>query len=138
MLERATVRDLKLEQRIEPGQGKPSSQRTGLSDILRNLGIDKSGVPSPKKGIDLITRLQTAIYQDITTCANESREILKRQLGYYRYADQRSYQVMLQSLILENQKTQGQMENGGSLFQGISSAIDRPPKDTSPKPGKRK
>jgi hypothetical protein len=140
LMERRTVRDLKLEQGIRLNQGKSTSQKKGIGGILSNLEIDKSVVASPKKGATLISRLENAIVQDITISANESREILKRQLGYYRYADQKAFQDMFQSLR-ESRATSDdseQLENA-SLFHGISVEIDKSPRDqTEWKSGKKK
>jgi hypothetical protein len=139
LMENITVRDLKLDQQLHLNQGKPA-QKTGMDQILSSLGIEKYLIASSKKGADSISRLENAIRQDIKICANESREILKRQLGYYRYADLRAYHLMVESMTLEIKASlndSGQMENG-SLFKGISVEIDKLTRDALGKSGKRR
>lgn len=138
LLESTTVLDLKLERSIHQGQRTPNSHNTGLGDILQKLGIDKSTIPSPKKGGNSISGLENAILQDITICANESREILKRRLGYYRYAEQRTYNDMVQRMTEENMSTSNDSEQMDNLFQGISAEIDQLSKDGPGKAGKKR
>jgi hypothetical protein len=140
-IKRRTVRDLKLEQGIRLNQGKSTYQKKCIGGILNNLGIEKSVVTSPTKGATLISRLENAIVQDITISANESRGILKRQLGYYRYADWKAFQNMFQSLSLESKASSNDSEKleNASPFHGISVDIDKPPKNqTEWKSGKKK
>lgn len=45
----------------------------------------------------MLLRLADAIVNDIEIVANESRETLKRQLGFYHYADKRAYNAMIRN-----------------------------------------
>ncbi|OKL57446.1 hypothetical protein UA08_07166 [Talaromyces atroroseus] len=106
-LDSALAKDLDLGERITQIRGKTLNENLKdqeIRQILSRLGFDKDVSLEPNEQRAMLLPLVDAITSDIETVANESRETLKRQLGYYKYADKRAYNAItrnLSSLSLE-------------------------------------
>lgn len=99
-LDIAMTKDVELRKRLGSDPKKlPASdaQNAVIREILARLGIN-SGVSRTKKFQACLNKLIDSIMRDIDNIANESRETMKRQLGFYYYCDERSYHRMVARL----------------------------------------
>ncbi|KAH8696522.1 hypothetical protein BGW36DRAFT_258084, partial [Talaromyces proteolyticus] len=97
-MDRAMVKDLQLEHRIHQHGKGVTTHSPKICTILGQLGIRREQLCSSKDGCILLARVEKCVSEDIEAAANQARETLRRQLGYYKYADQRKYHSMLQEL----------------------------------------
>jgi hypothetical protein len=113
-LDKALAKDHGLGERISQNRGKTLNEdlkNEDIRQILSRLGFDKSVSLESYEQKELLLRLVDAIINDIETVANESREIYKRQLGFYHYADKRAYNALFGSMSTFNLESEEEEES---------------------------
>jgi hypothetical protein len=97
-LDKALLKDVQLRERLSANPDKLPKADVKNQEIYQV--ISKLGVNTSRSGTKdvrvLYMKLAEAIVKDIDTTANEARETRKRQLGYYRYADKRAYNAIME------------------------------------------
>ena len=81
-----------------------------FSIILHRLGINHSVLPNTKERKSLLTKLHEAITYDLECVANEERDTMMRMAGYWRYANRRTYNVMVRNNQLWDWTTGAKLE----------------------------
>ena len=66
-----------------------------LDSILRRLGIDPHITHATKARKALNTKIRAAINMDMVIIINEEKEMMQRMAGYWRFANRRTYNVMV-------------------------------------------
>lgn len=97
-LDKALLKDVQLREKLSANPDKlPKAdvKNEEIKRVVTKLGINTSRSGGKDVRV-LYTKLADAIVKDIDTTANESRETRKRQLGYYRYADKRAYNAIME------------------------------------------
>ncbi|EED13050.1 hypothetical protein TSTA_055520 [Talaromyces stipitatus ATCC 10500] len=103
-LDRAMIRDVERREKLSADMDRrpPATMDNELlREIAKKFGIIVKG-KLPKDLQVSILRLCERLVKDIDTLCNESRETMKRQFGYYRYADKRSFNVLLRRIDPNN------------------------------------
>lgn len=81
-----------------------------IQEAMARLDVPSHATEISKMGQTLLDRLALAIFEDIQTVGNESRETLKRMLSYWRFASKKAYNAMVQNNQLVNWETGERLE----------------------------
>jgi hypothetical protein len=97
--------------------------------ILINLGIKLTTDKGEKGRKNLLAKLGSAIKDDIEIVANEAKETMKRQAGYWRYVNKRTYNAMVRNSKLVNWETgerlrELELDDGSSEEESIAQVHD--------------
>ena len=68
-----------------------------ISTVMTGLGVQTSTTKTTKELKRLHARLRTAITDDLKSFDNEQRETMERMAGYWRYANKRTYNQMVEN-----------------------------------------
>lgn len=99
-LDKALLKDVQLRESLSENPDKlPKAdiKNREIQQVVNNLGVNTSRSGAKEFRV-LFMKLAEAIVKDIDTTANESRETRKRQLGYYRYADKKAYNAIMEKI----------------------------------------
>ena len=86
-------------------------QDAEITTFIRQLGIDPSESKSPSKGRrPLLVKLREGIRDDLKCVENENRQRMIRKAGYWRYANKRAYNDMIQRREIWDWETGAKLE----------------------------
>lgn len=86
-------------------------QDAEITILIQRLGIDSVDVYSgPKERRSLLVKLREAIRNDLECVANEEQQRMMRMAGYWRYANRRTYNHMVQKNQIWDWETGAKLE----------------------------
>ena len=88
----------------------PADENLQLDTIVHRLGIRAVVANNSKERKSLMTKLHEAIKADLVCIANEDRDTMERMAGYWRYANRRTYNVMVRNNQLWDWSTGAKLE----------------------------
>ncbi|KAL8796144.1 MAG: hypothetical protein Q9195_001477 [Heterodermia aff. obscurata] len=87
------------------------SQNAEISMFIQKLGIVNTNANAgPKNRRVLLARLREAIRNDLECVANEAQQRMMRKAGYWRYANRRTYNLMIQKNLIWDWETGAKLE----------------------------
>ena len=126
---RSTIRSKKIarQYKLHAHNSCTTLDSSHLQAILRKLGILASSSGKSKERQNTFTRLRHAIEKDLNDVENENRETMARMVGYWRYVNRRTYNVMVRNNQLWDWQTGTKLEEieeDSESEAGISSELD--------------
>lgn len=102
-------------------------EAASLAIILYRLGITTTVLHNPRERKSLLAKLHETIRYDLECVANEDRDTMMRMAGYWRYANRRTYNVMVRNNQLWDWTTGAKLEEVEEEEEedDISSLSDR-------------
>ena len=82
--------------KVDEGEAQ-GEEGTNLAVILHRLDIITTVLRNTRERKSLLTKLHEAIRYDLDCVANEDRDTMTRMAGYWRYANRRTYNVMVRN-----------------------------------------
>ena len=82
--------------KVDEGEAQVE-EAANLAVILHRLGIITTVLRNARERKSLLTKLHEAIKYDLDCVANEDRDTMTRMAGYWRYANRRTYNVMVRN-----------------------------------------
>ncbi len=113
-------------------------EAANLAIILHRLGITTTVPHNPRERKSLLAKLHETIRYDLECVANEDRDTMMRMAGYWRYANRRTYNVMVRNNQLwdwttgakleevEEEEEEDDMSSLGDRFSELSTAATTP------------
>ena len=110
--------------KVQKNKGSPTtpefergqSQDAEITMFVQQLGVDVRKVKDgTKEQKSLLLTLHEAIRQDLECVANDDKEFMKRMAGYWRYANKRIYNIMVQNNQIWDWETGAKLEKLGDM-----------------------